>query len=296
MVAVPSLSEHLNTGLTTMCRAWAITRKDGESFGFTDHDRDLSFEDIGFRADTGLTALALQQSTGLSVDNTEALGALSDASLSENDILAGRFDGARVRGWLVNWRNLEERELVFNGTIGEITRVDGAFRAEVRGLAEALNRPMGRVVQKSCSAVLGDGRCGFDVNQLGYSFTGDVVAIDGRASFIVDTQGGFADGWFKQGALRVKGGEAQGLRGVVKRDTVLEDGNQRRVELWEPLRQSLAVGDEITLIAGCDKRADTCRFKFDNLLNFRGFPDVPEDDWIVAPAPVVQNTSGGSRR
>ncbi len=44
---------------------------------------------VTFRADTGLTALALAQSTGLSVDNTEALGALTDAAVREDEIEAG---------------------------------------------------------------------------------------------------------------------------------------------------------------------------------------------------------------
>ena len=81
---------HLATGTTTVCRAWAVTRTDGLVLGFTDHDRALQFEGITFKADSGLTGKALLQSSGLSVDNTEAMGALSDAAISEADILAGR--------------------------------------------------------------------------------------------------------------------------------------------------------------------------------------------------------------
>ena len=68
-----------------------------------------------FKAETGLSAAALAQSTGLSVDNTEALGALTDASVREQDIEAGRFDGAEVRAWMVNWANVSERWLQFRG-------------------------------------------------------------------------------------------------------------------------------------------------------------------------------------
>ena len=71
---------HVAGGLTSLCRCWAITRRDGVQYGFTDHDLPLSFDGIEFRADTGLSALALQQSTGLSVDNAEAIGALSDVA------------------------------------------------------------------------------------------------------------------------------------------------------------------------------------------------------------------------
>ena len=86
------LQAHLETGATTLARAWAISRSDGVVLGFTDHDRDLEFDGIRFRANSGLTARALQQSSGLAVDNTEALGALSDAALREADLMAGRYD------------------------------------------------------------------------------------------------------------------------------------------------------------------------------------------------------------
>ena len=93
--------EHLKTGATTICRAWSVRRRDGVINGFTDHDRDLEFGGLTYRADTGMTAGALQQATGLSVDNTDAIGVLSDDALREDDIKAGRFDGAEVNDFAV---------------------------------------------------------------------------------------------------------------------------------------------------------------------------------------------------
>ena len=57
--------DHAASGLTTLCRCWAITRADGVEYGFTDHDLPLAFEGVAFKAETGLTAAALTQSTGL---------------------------------------------------------------------------------------------------------------------------------------------------------------------------------------------------------------------------------------
>ena len=98
----PELKTHLEGAATTTCNCWALTRRDGVVLGFTDHDWPLNFEGIDFLADAGLSALALQQTTGLSVDNTEALGALNSAAIREEDIEAGRYDGAEIRAWLVN--------------------------------------------------------------------------------------------------------------------------------------------------------------------------------------------------
>ncbi len=288
------LHAHLQTGVTTTCRAWALTRKDGTVLGFTDHDGPLFFDEITFRADTGLSALAIQQTTGLSVDNTEALGALSDASIREEDIEAGRYDGAEICAWLVNWQDAAQRHLQFRGTIGELRRSGGAFEAELRGLTEALNRPLGRVYQKPCSAVLGDGACTFDMATPGYAKDLAAAQIDERRVFHFDAFGGFDDGWFQHGRLIVLDGAAKGLSGVVKRDGM--HGAQRVVELWHPLRADVRAGDALRLEAGCDKRAVTCRLKFWNFANYQGFPDIPGDDWSISDPSKAGSLNGGSRR
>ncbi len=286
--------EHAATGLTTLCRAWAIERADGQSFGFTDHDRDLTFDGITFRAETGLTAAALAQSTGLSVDNTEALGALSDASVREDEIEAGRFDGAEVRAWLVNWAEIDVRWLQFRGTIGEIRRSGGAFNAELRGLTEALNRPLGRIFQKPCTAVLGDGQCRFALDTPGYLYEGPVDQVTEGRTFEWAALSGFEAGWFQRGRLDVLNGSGAGLWGAIKSDRI-EDG-VRRIELWEPLRHSFDGTTDVRLIAGCDKRLETCRLKFNNILNFQGFPDLPNEDWVMAYPTQAGANTGGSRR
>lgn len=281
---------HLATGATTVCRCWAVRRRDGTEMGFTDHDRNLVFEGVTFRADTGLTARALQQTTGLAVDNTEAMGALSDAGLTEEDILAGRYDGAEVRAWLVNWARVEERLLQFRGTVGEITRTAGAFRAELRGLTEALNQPQGRIFQKACPAVLGDAHCGFDLSRPGYSAEVPAELVEERRVFRFAALAGYDDRWFERGRLRVLTGRAAGLVGVVKNDRATTAG--RVVELWEAIALPVAAGDLLRLEAGCDKRAETCRLKFQNFLNYRGFPHIPGEDWLMS-YPVRSGTNTG---
>ncbi len=293
-MAVPeSLVAHLASGATTLCRAWALVRQGGAVLGFTDHDRDLAFEGIVFRANTGLTAKALQQTTGLAVDNTEAMGALSAASLTEEDILAGRYDGAEVRAWLVNWAAVQDRVLQFRGTVGEIVRSGGAFQAELRGLTEALNQPQGRVYQRPCSAVLGDGLCRFDLARPGYAVERAAETVEEGRVFRFAALPGFDDRWFERGALTVLSGRAEGLRGIVKNDRARGAG--REVELWEAIALPVDPGDMVRIEAGCDKRAETCRLKFDNFLNFRGFPHIPGEDWLMSYPVRSASNSGRSR-
>ena len=55
MRALPDgLAAHLESGVTTTCRCWRLTRPDGVSFGFTDHDRALTFDGVTFSAVDGL--------------------------------------------------------------------------------------------------------------------------------------------------------------------------------------------------------------------------------------------------
>lgn len=289
-----SLMAHLASGHTTIARAWALARRDGRVLGFTDHDRDLSFEGLTFEAGAGLTARALEQMTGLAVDNSEAVGALCDAGLTEADILAGRYDGAGLRIWEVNWADVSERRLIFRGSLGEVTREGGAFRAELRGLTEPLGQPGGRIYHAACAAVLGDARCQFDLETPGYSAEVALVSTEDNQRLRLGPVESIAQGALAHGRVIVKDGAAEGLVGMIRTDR-MRDG-AREITLWESLRAPLAPGDLLRLEAGCDKQAGTCRTKFDNMLNFQGFPHIPGADWLLAYPKADQPNAGGRWR
>lgn len=286
------LYTHLQSGATTLCRAWALTRADGLVLGFTDHDRDLTFDGVNFKAETGLTAAALQQQTGLSVDNTEAIGGFSDAAITEADLAAGRYDGAQVQAWLVNWAQVSERALQFSGHLGEITRTDGRFTAELRSLSDRLNQARGRAYHKGCSAVLGDSACAFDLESPGFSYDLPLLGYDSLGRMILAPLPEVAEGWFSRGTLLVQSGPAAGLVAVIKQDRLTAEA--RTVELWDSLGQMPAPGDMLRLRAGCDKLAATCQGKFANFLNFRGFPHIPGEDWLASYPVSAGANDGGS--
>lgn len=279
------------TGLTTTeARAWRLAGADGRSLGFTDHDRDLAFDGTVFRAASGLTARALAQATGLAVDNTEAAGALSDAGLTEADILAGRWDGAGLTIWAVDWTDPASRRILFRGTLGEIARQGGAFRAELRGLTEPLQQGHGRVFGAVCPAVLGDSRCRFDLTSEGFAAEAVLIATERNGGdLLVPVLPDFAPGWFAEGRVAFLTGPARGLTAVVRADR--PEGAARRLNLWAAPGVLPLPGDRVRLEAGCDRRAVTCRVKFQNSLNFQGFPHLPGEDWLFA-APQTGATGG----
>ncbi|SDE19111.1 DUF2163 domain-containing protein [Limimaricola pyoseonensis] len=272
------LAGHLATGATTLCRCWALRRADGLVRGFTDHDGPLAFDGMEFRPNSGMSASALAQGTGLAVDNGEALGALTDDGITETEIEQGRLDGAEVTVWRVNWADPAQREVEFRGHLGEISREGALFRAELRGLADLLNQPVGRAYQARCDAVLGDARCGVEAGQAGFSFERTLQAVE-DARLRLDWPDAPVPGWFARGRVEVLDGEAAGLSAPIRDDR--QEGARRVLDLWRAI-PGLEAGDRLRVVAGCDKRAETCRAKFDNLLNFRGFPNLPGEDWLMA--------------
>src|SRR5262245_51013647 len=99
----PALQAKLDSGATTLCRCFVLTRRDGTIQGFTDHDRDLLLNDVLCRADTGFSGSEAVARLGLAAGNIEVAGALSDDSLNEDALAAGRYDAAQVDMFIVDW-------------------------------------------------------------------------------------------------------------------------------------------------------------------------------------------------
>ncbi|MEM9145804.1 MAG: DUF2163 domain-containing protein [Pseudomonadota bacterium] len=289
---VPSLAASLATGVTTHARAWAVTRGDGLVLGFTDHDRPLSFEGITFEAASGLTASALDQGAGLAADSHTVTGALRSEAITDADLEHGLYDGAEIRVWLVDWADVASRHLIARGQIGEVRRGTHAFEAEVLGLIDRLNAPIGRAYLTSCGWRLGGPGCGVDLSDPAYFGTGTVTGI--IAAQVVEVSGlnGFASRWFERGRLAWTSGANQTEPGRIKAHRVV--GPAVRLTLWQAPAAPIQPGDAFEIRAGCDKASDTCSAKFANLLNYGGFPHMPGDDWASTYPNTGELHDGGS--
>ncbi len=282
---------HLSAKATTLARCWRLTRRDGTVMGFTDHDRPLAIEGLVYEASTGLAASDVVANADLSVGGGEVSGALASAAISEADIAAGLYDGATIDVYLVNWVEPSQYLHQRTGVIGEMTRRDGAFVAEVRSLAQALDQEQGRVYQHRCDADLGDARCGIDLTVAALHGTGTIVAATSRSRLIASGLTTFASGWFNRGRLQFTSGANAGFAVEVKIHAADPAGTL--IELWQPAAQDLSAGDRFTVTAGCDKLIETCDQRFSNALNFRGFPHIPGSDYLLAhPALVAQPNDG----
>jgi len=287
------LQDHLDSGTTTLCWCWKITRADSAVQGFTDHDVDVAFDGVTYEAASGFTASEVQSLLGLAIDNLTAMGALSSSTINESDLAAGLYDNAAIEIWRVNWSSPDQRVLMRKGNLGEVQRGKIAFQAEVRGLAHILNQPVGRAYGYSCDADLGDARCTVNLSDPSFNGSGAIAAILDQRRFTVSGLGSFADGWFAGGKLAWTSGANNARAMEIKRHGL--SASVVTLELWQEMSEDINVGDTFAITAGCDKQFATCKAKFANAVNFRGFPYMPGNDAVIAMPRQSQPLDGKSR-
>ncbi len=279
MRAIPAgLAASLAGGVTTLARCWRLTRRDGVVIGLTEHDEDLTVDGTSFRAASGVAGSEDASSLGFAVGGGEMSAALSSELIDEADLDAGRYDGAAIELILADWSAPADFLLLRRATLGEVRREGGSFTAELRSLSSALNVVRGRLFTAGCDADLGDARCKMALASPTYTGAGTVAAVEGPGLLVAAGLGAYAAGWFTQGRLVFTSGANDGFATEVKSHNV---AGGVRLELWQRPPEPMAPGDGFTVTAGCDKRFETCRDRFANTLNFRGFPHMPGNDAVL---------------
>jgi uncharacterized phage protein (TIGR02218 family) len=265
---------HLAGEVTTLATCWKITRRDGVVLGFTDHIRDLEIDGVGYRAAGGYTRTAIRGTADLAVDNLDVESVFSDDGITETDLRAGLYDFAEIRMFLVNYQDLGQGILKLRrGWLGEVSIRDGMYVAELRGMAQKLQMTVGEVYAPDCAADLGDTRCGVDLAALEES--GSVTGVSGVTTF--ETSLAEATGWYDGGELAWTSGANTGQIVAVRH----WDADEGTLSLFLPALSAVQADDSFTIRPGCDKSFATCQAKFDNAINFRGFPHVPGNDQIL---------------
>jgi uncharacterized phage protein (TIGR02218 family) len=277
----PSLAEHLAGEVTTLATCWKLKRRDNTVLGFTNLDRDLVVDGVTYKAATGFTPSAIENSANFAVDNLEVEGMLDAASITEADIFAGKYDFAQIDIFQVNYLDLSQGALKLRrGWLGEVSRRNQQFVAEVRGLTQKLSQTIGELYSPSCRASLGDARC--KINIALHTVTGAVGTVLSGLAFI-DPARSEATGVFTLGTLRFTSGANSGLVMEVK-EHLYKAGTGAMITLALPMPYAMAPGDTYSLTKGCDKTIETCHTRFNNVVNFRGEPAVPGLDRMLETA------------
>lgn len=279
------------SGDTTLARCFILTTAAGDRQGFTSHDRDLVVGGVTCLAGAALTASETATRLGLAPDDLDASGALSADTITEDGLAAGDYDGAQVELWDVDWTDTSTRRLLGRYSLGQVERGPAAFRAELRGATAKLDVQQGRIYSQLCDVVeLGDARCGTNLA----SATALVTVTDIDDLTLSVTGSSNPSGHWDRGRLTFFTGDAAG-RTVDVRASLL-DGGVTRLSIWRLPGRNPGPGDQAFLLPGCDRTYETCRNKFQNTDNFRGFPHMPGEAFVTEYArPGDAGQNGGSR-
>jgi uncharacterized phage protein (TIGR02218 family) len=261
----------LSEELSTAAFCWRVARRDGVVMGFTTHDRDLEVDGLTYRAAPGMRPSAVTLSAGFEAGALEVEGALTSAAIRGEDLLAGRWDGAAVELFQVDWAAPGERVPVMRGTIGEVSMTGPAFEAELKGAAAVLDMPVAEQTSPTCRAQLGDRRCRVDLAARTRMARVTGVPAEDRIAVAGLPPGNS----FGHGRVRWIGGANSGIAS----DIGWSDG--ALIALREAPPFAVAAGDLLEIAEGCDKRLDTCTGRFGNAANFRGEPHLPGIDILT---------------
>ncbi len=264
--------EWLDQPLTTSCYAWRLERADGVTIGFVSHDRDLVIDNLRYRAAPGMVPSTIALSDSLEMDSVDIEGVMTSEAIAETDLIAGRWNGAQLHIYLVNWENPDDEPLhLISGEFGEITRSGDAFRVEMLGATSYLDEAIGPLTSPTCRARLGDRQC--KVSLAAHQAEMKVSQIVGSQIQFADVQGYAAD--YVYGELRWLSGENCGL------SFAIISGASDMIRLADQPTRPVSIGDSALFTAGCDKNFATCRDRFQNSINFRGEPYLPGNDLLT---------------
>jgi uncharacterized phage protein (TIGR02218 family) len=269
---------------TKMIRAqlFTITLLNGAVLRYCDGQTDIKFGGNTFSASAAavgawkrgniLTQLGAPSST-MDLEVIADTTALINSVPILTAIQLGLFGGATVK---VETLLMATYGDVSNGSIvaflGEISDIDKVTRShakmKVKSLTHRLDRQLPRkLIQPSCPHTLFDSAC--TLNKA--SFAVNKILQAGSTQTLLIPSGAFsqADGYFDLGTVLITSGGNNGFTAMVKKHL------SGQLQLNVPLPFQVNAGDTFTAYPGCDKLQSTCLNKFNNLINFGGFPYVP---------------------
>lgn len=278
-----SLAAHLATTTHTRAMMLRLDLKDGTSIGFTDHDRVLSFNlgdgAIDYRPQTGILPSDVALTAGFSADNLDISGPIgADVTLAQ--VRGGRFDDAMARLFFVNWASLGSGAGKLLKGLVTLANVEGdLFRFTVQGEISRFGQRIGRTLTPYCDADFGDARCGFAVPVVAAT----VTAVTGADLFTVNPASPFADDFYNFGTATFTSGALAGIRPI----EIFDSAASGVLRLWTSAPEAPQIGDTLDLCPGCEKTRAAC-MAYANIVNFRGFPEVPGTDQVLKyPVPAV---------
>jgi uncharacterized phage protein (TIGR02218 family) len=271
---------HLATRSHTLCRLMLLVLRDGTEIGITDHDRDITYDLIGsgsvtFLAGTGISISDIALTAGLETDNCEVTGPIqADGPVTLEGVLGGRYNRCAAYIADINWKTQASGVAkLLAGKSGEWRVEGGKFVCEIRSAKDNYNQVVGRLIVNNCDADFADGvRCLATPVEV----VGTVTAVTDEMNFTVSYTGSYANDYFNMGTVEALTGDLAGTEPIEVHDWTVGGV----LTLFTPLAERPAIGDTFNIKQGCPKNREAC-MGFGQIVNYRGFPEVPGSDKIM---------------
>lgn len=287
---------------STFCQIWKIEREDGVTQGFTNHDRNFTFDNLAYPAVFGFSGTASSQTSELSTDSAELTGVFGDSNytepqifslfIMEEDLLAGKYDNASVTVQVFDWMNNSVFSTQFKGTIGSYSigfLADKAkqYQIEVQSISEKLDVSVSSETSSECRHRFlsqGYGRCNLTPTPNNTTNAGlpqikaTVEGANNSTDIIISSVA--TNNWegFRYGTVRFLTGRLAGMEVYI-----IGVFSPSGIVLLYPLPLIPAVGDEVLFTRPCNKTVEACN-NYGNISNYGGFPRLPGIDNIVSGA------------
>ena len=265
------LLSHISQEVVTISYCWKITLANGDTIGLTDCDRDLEIENVLYHSNSGASLKLVNSGSHTNIVLVEMF---VNTLITEADIRHGLFNAAFVKIFLTNYEKTSQGSFtIFAGTVSETTICNNKIVLQLLGtINSVLSNKVGALFSPQCRAQFCDYECKLDEKQ----FT-----KLGHVSTVLEKYKTFKDGSLSAPYRYYRYGIIRFLTGNNKQITVeVRTNSHDTVYLNSRVPYPIRVGDQYSILAGCDKNFHTCATKFKNAENFRGEPHVPDSHSI----------------
>lgn len=259
--------------------AWCVRIEctNGTTVRLTSYPYDLTMSNATlYKTDNGYEPTAYSATSAFSPSSLDLEGICIVGSVSRAALVSGVFDNARVYIFKCDYlAPVEDYEAVAAGFFGKTTLEDDKYRIEGMGLIDALNQSVGRSIKPGCDAKFTDARCGISLAAV--KVTGTLTGVTSNL-VIHDSARSEAADWFGAGTIKFTSGQNAALPAFDIR--AFNAGGT--ITVFNAIYYTPQIGDAYEMTPGCRKRREDCRDKWNNIINFQGFPDQPTSSTYLA--------------
>jgi uncharacterized phage protein (TIGR02218 family) len=267
-----------------------VTRTDGGVLRFTTLDESVVFtesdsEEYTYTHAEGFFASNMDNSSNFEMESVDIGGAFIASGFIRSDLLAGKYYGASIEIVVFDYTDISLGACeLFYGHLGHTEFGDNRFNITVRSLLHLFDQSIGDIYKDSCRAHFADSptalihsHCNLTASE--FTEAAQVEGVTSRKKFIAsiaDVNGNDIEvnDWFGRGLITWTSGENIGFKFEVAEH--VWNGTYHEITFFLPTPYTIQSGDEFSIIAGCRKRwQEDCIDKFDNQIDFRGYPHMP---------------------